>query len=284
MSHFTVLVVGPNPERQLAPYQENNMNTCPPELLSFVDQEDEFQKEYETGSVEMVELEDGTRVLPWDERFRVPGSIGTGSRSHVPPAHLKTVRVPHSDRFASVEEFAKEWHGSKGRDPKAGKFGYWENGDAKWDWYKLGGRWTGFFFLKEGRSGVVGAPGLLTDPAEPGWVDQALKGDIDFKEMRRAKEATAAKDWDAAQAEAPAARWIKYGIEKDDTREEYIRNCGRFSTFAVLMDGKWYERGSMGWWGCVSGEKAREEWAAEYERLVYGLPDDTLLSVYDCHI
>jgi len=31
MSHFCVLVVGENPELQLAPYQENNMEDCPKE-------------------------------------------------------------------------------------------------------------------------------------------------------------------------------------------------------------------------------------------------------------
>ena len=41
MSHFTVLVIGKNPEQQLAPYQENNMRDCPSEFLAFNDIEDE---------------------------------------------------------------------------------------------------------------------------------------------------------------------------------------------------------------------------------------------------
>lgn len=32
--HFTVLVVGDNPDKLLAPYQENNMGTCPEEYLN----------------------------------------------------------------------------------------------------------------------------------------------------------------------------------------------------------------------------------------------------------
>ena len=44
MSHFTVMVIGENPEKQLAPYQENNMGNCPEEYLSFVD-ETEYLKE-----------------------------------------------------------------------------------------------------------------------------------------------------------------------------------------------------------------------------------------------
>jgi hypothetical protein len=69
-------------------------------------------------------------------------------------------------------------------------------------------------------------------------------------------------------------------------RATYIRHQGIRSsmTFAVVKDGKWYERGSMGWWGCVSDEKDQGAWIEEFGKLVEGLPDDTLLSVYDCHI
>lgn len=55
-------------------------------------------------------------------------------------------------------------------------------------------------------------------------------------------------------------------------------------TFAVLKDGQWYERGEMGWWGIVTDEKARDDWNGEFQKLIDGLPDDTLLTVVDCHI
>ena len=45
------------------------------------------------------------------------------------------------------------------------------------------------------------------------------------------------------------------GIKKGDTKEIYIDRYSKFSTFAVVINGKWYERGSMGWWGIVSDEK-----------------------------
>jgi len=34
----------------------------------------------------------------------------------------------------------------------------------------------------------------------------------------------------------------------------------------------------------VTDEKDEGEWKAEFRKLLEGLPDDTLLSVYDCHI
>ena len=50
MSHFCVLVIGNDPEKQLAPYQENNMGNCPKEYLDFNNVEDEERKNYETGT------------------------------------------------------------------------------------------------------------------------------------------------------------------------------------------------------------------------------------------
>lgn len=49
MSHFNVVVVGPDFEGQLAAYQENNNLDCPQEYLEFDDRTEEYQSEYETG-------------------------------------------------------------------------------------------------------------------------------------------------------------------------------------------------------------------------------------------
>jgi len=50
MSHFTVLVLGPNPEEKLAPYQENNMGDCPDEYLEFVDESGSIQDDLDNGT------------------------------------------------------------------------------------------------------------------------------------------------------------------------------------------------------------------------------------------
>ena len=70
------------------------------------------------------------------------------------------------------------------------------------------------------------------------------------------------------------------------TREEYIQQHRdrALVLFAVVKDGVWYERGRMGWWGMVSDEKDRDEWNRQFSALIDGLPDNTLLSVVDCHI
>jgi len=49
MSHFRVLVIGEDVEKQLEPYQENNMGNCPSKYLEFIDVEEKYRKEYENG-------------------------------------------------------------------------------------------------------------------------------------------------------------------------------------------------------------------------------------------
>lgn len=55
-------------------------------------------------------------------------------------------------------------------------------------------------------------------------------------------------------------------------------------TFAVVKDGKWYQRGEMGWWGIVSKEDEPEVWRKRFAELVDGLDADSWLTVVDCHI
>ncbi len=190
---------------------------------------------------------------------------------------------------------------------------------AKWDWYELGGRWTGYFKLKEGRSGEVGSPGLMTKEAKDGYADSALKKDIDFEAMRKEKAELAARQYDAYLKALDGEKFTPFkqidadneNIEK--AREEYhsqksVQNCRKagiwpeefsgytrasfiehaeknyLETFAILKDGRWSERGSMGWFGCVSDDKEDDAWLQEFDEIFNLIPDDTLLSIYDCHI
>jgi len=50
------------------------------------------------------------------------------------------------------------------------------------------------------------------------------------------------------------------------------------------LDGKWYQRGEMGWFGCVSDEKPQEDWSVEFQRLFDAIPAEKWISVVDCHI
>jgi hypothetical protein len=313
------------------------MGDCPEQYLEFNNTTEENYKTYTTDTVTRVLVGD-KYLYPWDEKFRVEGSIGTGGGTHNVPDCYTQEETPYTKIFATFEEYMKEWCGEKPVEvPSDGKkrkfsfdetkpvFGYWQNPNAKWDWYLLGGRWTGFFKLKSGAKGAVGEGGVFSNTPKDGWVDSARKGDIDFKGMAEVSGKEGGIRWDkvhklVGKSIDTYVSWTKvreemfkdkmneardfynnqeavkllhkdreFGIwidldEYTVTREEYVKDCENSSvgTFAVLLDGKWYEKGEMGWWGCVSNKKS--DWNAEFAKLLESISDDTVLSVYDCHI
>lgn len=332
MSHFTVLVIGEEPENQLAPYQENNMGDCPDEYMVFESDEEEYLSQYEIDTTTKVIMPDGRMLNTWDNEFRKPRTYGIGSYTHEVPNHLEQRVMPLKELYPTFEEYMKDWCGYEKRDEKEGKYGRWTNPNSKWDWYLLGGRWTGFFKLKDGLDVLAqrGEPGLMTKVAEKGTADQSLKKYIDFDLMRNEAVDKSAKTYDTAMtilkdlpvnetwqsvgermgygndnsrpfyfSQPRLVAWKKAQSDKnsgidiwdscDDfiiSREQYLNNAytNAIGTFAFIKDGKWYEKGKTGWWAYVSDKRDENEWSGEFNKMIDELPDDTLMSIYDCHI
>ncbi len=310
MSHFAVMVIGKDPEKQLKPYDENIQ--MPPTCKEQVEQEEmiRFFTHY-SEEEQKKKGEEGTKIIftpeAFEEMYRKKGN---------------------------------NWNGNTWRKHIDGT--WWEystyNQNSKWDWYSLGGRWSGAYIkLKPGAEDMKGRSGVFKN--ETG-IDAALKGDIDFPAIRKAAEDEACAKWDKLhegitkqlgdkkeKAIADYVNWDKvrdelhkgnieaarefYGaqeavkafevVNKDHqfsgfmgdgitpyltSRELYMKAAGdgSFSTYAVVKDGIWYEKGEMGWWGMSLNEKDQHEWNSEVAKLLDGLSDDTLISIYDCHI
>ena len=79
-------------------------------------------------------------------------------------------------------------------------------------------------------------------------------------------------------------RWSEDTVLID--RETFVKNArdNAVTTFAVIKDGEWIERGNMGWFGIVSNEGDRDEWNARVSEMIDELDDDTLITIVDCHI
>lgn len=173
---------------------------------------------------------------------------------------------------------------------------------------------------ERGESGLMGS----CTSEDAGRADQCLKGAIDFAGMRddagakagelwdRVQQLTGGQKWDSWEAvrerikpieearkfyaDQPAVRALKegdrdqFGWDLDDrlagTREAYVQRARNRAgcTFAVLHTGEWIERGDMGWFGVVHDEMDEDRWCRVFADLIDGLPDDTLLTVVDCHI
>ena len=182
-------------ESRMAPFQENNMGNCPREFMEFNDVEDDYLKEYETEGREMVVMPDKRLLLPWDDEFkREPTKeelekdplLKLGGIKEV-PTNLEKRMVPFKESYVTFEEFVKDWHGKEKRDETYNRYGYWENPNAKWDWWEVGGRWAGFFKLKPGHTGGLGKQYNWGDGIKESKdrADIAFKKAIDWEFMRK---------------------------------------------------------------------------------------------------
>lgn len=197
MSHFSLVVRVPASvafagvddavAALLAPYEEG---TDDPKYRAFEDEEDDYRKKYETESSEMVEMPNGERVYPLDERFRVPGSFGIGGDSHRVPPDLKRIQWAHRDRFPTFEIFMKDYAGYNSRDAKTGRYGHWWNPNRKWDWYAIGGRWDGKFRVKPSA--------MAADMGGPSWTNEGRARGERETNVCRIRDL----DWDTLATEA----------------------------------------------------------------------------------
>lgn len=293
MSHFTVMVFGHNAEDQLAPYDENIR--IAPTITGKVSKEEkqqmiDYYKKPENG---------GHEFPTFDELYKMKGNDWNSN----------TWTKNDKGKWCEVSTY----------NPK-----------SKWDWYQLGGRWTGFLKLKNGAKGELGEHSLVsTRRAESGFADSAMKKDIDFEGMRNLAGEKASERYDKVMKlighTEPNKPWKEF-LEKvnnkeitiDEARtlyhaqprlvevEKHNEELGFFfeadeflvskeafvedrrnsavATFAVVKDGVWYEKGKMGWWGMVADEEDQNVWNTKVNELINSVDDETLISIYDCHI
>ncbi|KAA0888800.1 hypothetical protein [Oryzomonas rubra] len=311
MSHFTVMVIGNDVEKQLAPFHEFECTGINDEYVQDVDITDELAQRIADGE----SLEDALSYHGLEDRI-----------------------VSDESEVEKVGEECRHKYGyAIVKDGKLIKAVNRTNPNNKWDWFQFGGRWSGFFQLKPGATGELGSRSLIAMHEDPDGgpdpltrADSALKKDIDFAAMRDAAGARAADTYDKARAliDGKLDGYISWDKMRDEvhagdiglarkayhaqpavhafseggntsfgffssvdefypiSREEYIKSAraGAIATLAVLKDGKWYEQGEMGWWGVVFDKKPAQDWSLEFSILLDALPDDTLLTVVDCHI
>jgi hypothetical protein len=141
MSHFVVIVVGPDYERQLEPYNENDEGV-------FNDKTAEVTEEYKEGARTMIRMPDGTYQEPYNSMFKNPNYDHFGDSDEeqfIYPEECVEEKCKFCDVYDTLDEFVTDWHGYEKED---GVYGYWHNPNAKWDWYVMGGRWRGYFRVK----------------------------------------------------------------------------------------------------------------------------------------
>lgn len=314
MSHFTVAVFSDGKrtvEELLAPYQENNEGDCPKEYLEFVSatKNEREREKYELEGVERVCLQDGKYLRPWDEdglkkmftytiftdgkdrsalykskkEFLVKNAKDTmlgdvqivfclGERG----AELR--EVPYKELYPTLQDYVREYVQAPWDEEKQ-DYGHWKNPNAKWDWWQIGGRWQGLLKTSSGQT------------------DEARVGDIDF-EPNQESYTKKLRWWEVVVEGSPlrageskrdffSVYKKEYYINRYKTKETYAKIHSSVITYAVVMpDGKWYQKGDMGWFG-FSSETAEEsyDWDMHFkENFIDKAEQEWILTIVDCHI
>lgn len=282
MSHFPVLVIGADVEKQLAPFHEFECTGTNDEYVQDVDITDDVRSHMQGD--EPKSLNDALEYEGINEDQIVADES----------AVMKSGKeAPHKFGYAIV------------KDGQLIKAVNRTNPNKQWDLWVVGGRWSNSLTLKDGTK-----------------ADSAIKANIDFDAMRNEAGNEAAARWDKA-AEAHGGQtwepWSEVGprTSYDDVarktyngqpaveamrkvfdnpfhsldqyltpRDQFVQQArdGAAVFYALVKDSKWLAKGEMGWFGMSDDKVSQEDWNREVNKMLDDLPDDTLITVVDCHI
>jgi len=193
----------------------------------------------------------------------------------------------------------KDWSGETGGIDSKGIF-HWStyNPKSKWDWYSIGGRWSGKFQLKDHSNnpsrrsdkidGIEGTPGVFKNKT---GIDIAYAKDIDWEGMEKRSRKDALYSWRQIEKALKDPKcdktklWLNYDYEGEN-KEDYIGKRCAWSTFAVLDKDGWHEPAEMGWFACDHDRtESEQDWTAKFnERFLTNFKKDTIVALVDCHI
>jgi hypothetical protein len=175
-----------------------------------------------------------------------------------------------------IWQIVADWYGGKTDDD--GNIYSTYNPNSKWDWYEVGGRFSGMLKRKDG-----------------GDCDAAIVSDIDFSDDE-AVYYRSLRFWDEVVEKRKETHVgdeffsfykPEYYLEFYGDRETYAKSMAAWSTRAVVTpDGEWHEPGRMGWWGMSSDTPdSSKDWYAKFrERFIDSADPNWILTIVDCHI
>ncbi len=254
MSHFGVLVIlksmKPNiedaVERALAPFSENK-EVDEHEVTCWCVGQQAKREAHVTANSTLYDL-NTERTRMWTDIETMP----TRPSEEVIQQMWEKILNP----WFAAEKHALENHPLKLAADKncdecsgTGKHMSDRNPEGYWDWYQIGGRWTGalnpeYKPEKDPANKELGPDGKLTTKWPTSWAK--YDGDVQ-----------------------------RVGIASADTLSKAF--------FAVVTpDGKWHTQGKMGWFGTSTNNMTDEQWLAHLEQLVTEHLGETCV-VVDCH-
>lgn len=183
--------------------------------------------------------------------YSIPGNPGR------PQAIIDGIMAPYNEN-AEIERYTTEDNET-----------YWRNPKGKWDFFMIGGRWTGLFDGYDPE----------TDPAniETCWLCGGTGKRLDMEVYdgcngcqgagKRIKWPT---EWGFHPGDIVSAKWLKENFDEERMRP----------FFFVGLDGVWHEKETW------DGEhfRANEGFDLNFQSsFLWSLPDDCYLAIVDIH-
>ena len=167
MSHFAVLVAGDDPINMLDPYDENIM------VDSIITKEELIEREKRMSKF---------FFKKYDEYMSNP--IEYEKHSHENHINFLKEEVCKMKLWEDEEwhKYALRYYDDEDIREDGGVNSTYNN-NSKYDWYQIGGRWSGMLRLKEGSTGKLYEKSWChkNDEIDPMMVDSAKKCDIDWE-------------------------------------------------------------------------------------------------------
>lgn len=290
MSHFSVIVITPPTEdfqatleRQLQPYHEFECTGQDDEFVQDVDKTEDaraqfFEEKTEETFAQWAEGWYGIKPIP----FGAPKTEDHKYGRIELDASGEVVRI--IDRT---------------------------NPNKKWDWWQVGGRYSNRLLLRDGTKCDSAlkrdidftqmALNKVADAANEWNIAQSAFGDTppceSWESVRTRNEGNIEKAREEYNEQPRVKAWNANSSRRevfgffsgpDDYQmplSEYLKPKSHALTgFAVVKEGKWLERGEMGWFACVSNEEDEGTWNARVTEILTSVPDDHTITIVDCHI
>lgn len=285
MSHFTVLVVGDDVKGALQPFHEYECTGTIDQYVLDVDETESARKKH-------AESGDGVAFAQWAAAYYALEIVTDESQIDRHGAHKWGWILSRPDGTAQVIDRT--------------------NPNRKWDWWVIGGRWSNALVLKDGSTADSA---LMKDVDWRAMQDFSIAQDVKgYDAARKVIESTPEsepfetilarhggnrepaiteyqaqeriKAWRQVTIDSGVISWREGPGDFMDPRDvfEAKKRAEWVPFFACLHNGKWTERGSMGWWGIVRDEKEAAAHKAEADAVLASIPPDARVTVVDCHI
>ena len=272
MSHFVVGVIrdlktDQTVDELLEPYMENSAGTPDYRYMEFYDVEEECRLNYGTDTIDMLRSPDDKIIFSWSKE-----APKTHAGDELPEGWVN-IKMPAKVMYPTMKDYIENFCGYT-KDPVEDKYGYWQNPNAKWDWYEIGGRWDGYF---DGAN-IINVKDY----------DTAIDIEVynarykEWKEWEGGKEFSIDENFDFAFYNP---EYLKSFYKNAET---YARvKATPWMRAIITPDGEWHEVGEMGWWG-YSDETGDDmlDWVDHFaERFILPYSNgDYEITAVDCHI